>query len=101
MIEMDSDNLPRKIFEILSFIITILGTLTNVLAFIICLRKNLRKTPTFIFMAFMAISDTIALYSLNIENLSNINWFYCKIQYFINNFPLKTSAWFLVSLIFE
>jgi hypothetical protein len=97
----------RQCFAVLALISIIFGTLTNILTCAICLRKNLRCTPTFIFMAFMVISDTLALYGLNLDwyfynaffpqYLSDKYFFYCKIHYFIHLFPLKTSAWLLVN----
>jgi hypothetical protein len=100
----------RQCFAVLALIFIIFGTLTNILTCGICLRKNLRCTPTFIFMAFMVIADTLALYGLNLdwyfynaffpEYISDKYWFYCKIHYFIHLFPLKISAWLLVSLKF-
>ena len=103
---MNSSEIARRFFGVLALIFLIIGTITNLLSCGICLKKQLRKTPTFVFLAFLVISDTIALYGLNLDwyfyeafyptYLSDLNWFYCKIHFFIHLFPLKTSAWLLV-----
>jgi hypothetical protein len=100
-------DIARKFFACFACLFLVFGTITNLLSCIICLKKPLNETPTFIFMAFMVVSDTLALYGLNLDwyfynaffsqYLSDKYWFYCKIHYFIHLFPLKTSAWLLVN----
>ena len=97
----------RKVFAVFAAIFIVFGTISNILSFFICIKKPLNEYPIFIFMAFMAIADTLALYGLNLDwyfykvffsiNLSDINEFYCKIHYYIHLFALKTSAWLLVN----
>ena len=101
----------RKAFAVIALVFIVFGTITNMLTFIICCRKSLRCTPTFTFMSFIVISDTIALFGLNMDwyyydglfgiYLSDQNWFYCKIHFFIHFCPLKISAWLMVAMSLE
>lgn len=85
--------------------LVVFGTLSNFLTFLVCLRKNLKKTPTFVFLAFCCVTDTIPLFVRNVDNFSNLclgyrvratNEFSCKTNLFFHFFPLQTSAWLLV-----
>ena len=105
---MASNKVTQRLFAVFACTFLIFGTLTNLLTCIVCLRRNMRKFPIYIFIAFMVVADTLALYGSNLDAyfynifftgyLADGNWFYCKIRYFIHFFPLKTSAWILVSL---
>jgi hypothetical protein len=96
------------IVEILSayaLFLVVFGTIGNFLVFLTSIR--LRHTSTFIFMAFMAISDTLTLYfwnlnhftstffNLDIENTLVIN---CRIGNFIQFSSFQSSSWLLVSI---
>ena len=98
----------KKMFGVFALVYIVIGTIANTISFFICITRPLKLIPTFIFIGFMLISDTMALYGLNLDwyfyrsfystYLSETNEFYCKAHYFIHLFPLKTSAWLLVSL---
>jgi hypothetical protein len=84
------------------------GSIGNILTFSICMRKNLRKTPTFIFIAFMALIDILSLSFWNLNPLllvlfgkimGDFNEESCKILSFLQLFSLQTSAFLLVSRI--
>ncbi len=45
-----------------SIALTCVGTIGNMASLFICLRKNLRKTPTFIFMSFMMAANCLVSY---------------------------------------
>ena len=102
-------NFLKKCFAAFPLLFLVFGVLSNLISIFICLQKPLNKTPTFIFMAFMAFADILALFGLNLdwyfyhaiyeEYLSDTNEFYCKIHYFIHLFPLKTYAWLLVRMV--
>ena len=95
-----------KFVAAFALFIIIFGTISNTMTLIICLRKNMRKIPTFMFIAFASITDTIPLYVRNLDNFSflvfgihvrSTNLVLCKINLLLHFFPLHTSAWLLVS----
>ena len=57
-------------FHIFLMIFWIFGTLSNIISILMCLRKELRKTPTFVFMAFMAFLNICSLITLVISPIS-------------------------------
>jgi hypothetical protein len=89
--------------------IAVLGTIGNLFCFIICTRKRLRLIPTFIFMSFMVITDTFALYEWNLNNffltffgsaIGDFSEASCKMTSFLQFFSSQTSAYLLVNLKF-
>jgi hypothetical protein len=89
-----------------SIIIAVLGTAGNILCFVICMRKTLREIPTFIFMSFLVLSDTLSLYSWNLNNffitfyglsIGDFNDASCKLTSFMQFFSNQTSAYLLVN----
>ena len=80
-----------------------IGIIANILSFFICLRKELRKTPTFIFMAFIASTNTIKLLSLivttiKIEFNSNMNIMLLNSCLFIMFWKYQSSAYLNVNI---
>ena len=51
-----------------SLLIAIFGTIDNVITFCVCIRKRLRKTPTFLFTAAMVLMDILPLLTLNLTD---------------------------------
>lgn len=96
-----------KIFGTYSMIVLLLGTLFNGLIFIICIRKSLRKTSTFNFLAILALSDTFSLFEWNLNHftlpffnveLTRISFLWCRMGLFSQHTFLQFSAWILVSI---
>ena len=83
-----------------------IGIILNPLTILICCRKPLRKTPSFVVTAFIALLNTVLLittalpsfighfltYSLN----SNLAW--CKLSLYFGIVTSNWIAWLLVSL---
>jgi hypothetical protein len=100
------DELLDKIQFVLAYyslFIVIVGTIFNTLSFLICIR--IRNNNTFIFLAFLSISDIFCLYYWNLHHFLNtifdIDWkantqFQCKIGSFLQYSFLQISAWLLV-----
>ena len=100
----------NKELGVFSVILAILGTAFNLLTFSVCMRKRLRETPTFIFLAFMVINDTYSLYFYNLNSfatsffktlLQEISLEFCKfvnLSQFISN---QSSAFLLVTMCIE
>jgi hypothetical protein len=94
------------ILSIYSILIAVFGSIGNILTFSICMSKNLRKIPTFIFIGFMALIDILSLSMWNFNELlltfygltiGDFNHLACKITSFLQLFSLQTSAFLLVS----
>lgn len=97
-----------KIIGIYSILILVIGTIGNLCAALVCTRKSLRKTPTFVFIGLALISDTICLYFWNVDHyllgynltqIEDINLFFCKFATFFQTTSLQWSAWLLVMFI--
>ena len=95
-----------KIISIISIILCIFGKVGNIVSITICMRKSLRKTPTFIYMVFTSLVDiiplaVIVLYSLNFLfldlQLRFANFEFCKILIFLTLWSCQSSAYLLVS----
>ena len=95
----------NKINSCYSVVVAGLGTIGNLMAMYVCLRKNLRKTPTFVFIAFVLPMDTLSLFFWNFNNFYttffnflpvNNNLKTCKIVTFLQMFSLQSSAYLLV-----
>ena len=85
--------------------LNIFGTICNLLAFYICCL--LRQNTTFVFLAFICITDTITLYYWNLNNflsvffeidLQSLSMYSCRIGYFFQFTSLQISAWQLVKI---
>jgi hypothetical protein len=53
-----------NIAVIILIVLSPLGVLSNILTIFICLRKELRKTPTFVFMAFIGCINNLELLTI-------------------------------------
>ena len=96
----------NSILSYYSIILAIFGTIGNILACITCFRKKLRKVPTFVFVGFMVICDTIALYFWNFNDflltyheatIGDYSLIGCKLTSVIQCVSLQASAFLLVN----
>ena len=80
----------------------VVGTIANLIIFVVSLK--LTQNTTFIFLLFMSVSDTVALYFWNMNHfltayfqidLQNLNVYWCKIGHFYQISSLHISAWLL------
>ena len=94
-----------QIFGIYDLLLAILGTAGNVLVLIVAYR--LRKTTTFVFIACLAVTDSLTLYFWNLNHflgpffsidLENDSLVGCKLGNFVQFASLESSAWLLVLL---
>ena len=97
-----------KSIGIYSILILLIGSLGNLCASLACTRKSLRKTPTFVFIGFALISDTVSLYFWNIDHyllafesyqIEDVSIFFCRFATFFQTTSLQWSAWLLVNII--
>ena len=74
---------------------------------LVCLRKRLRKLPTFIYLFTISVSDATSLSIWNLNHFLFIYFnlqpefkslIYCKIGVFLQYVSLEYSAWLLVML---
>ena len=98
-------NIINYVIGVYVLLLLIIGTLGHIFLLLMCLLTELRKTPTFIFFAFMAGCDFISLYWWTLDYVltpyfgiarqnQEIAW--CKIDSYIQYSVLEGSAWLLV-----
>ena len=104
---MDTLEIIAKVIGIYSLGLLLIGTIGNFCAALVCLRKSLRKTPTFVFIGFALFSDTVSLYFWNINHyleafesyvIEDISVTMCRLATFFQTTSLQWSAWLLVIL---
>ena len=92
-----------QVFGVYSLLVILVGTLGNMLIFMTCMR--LKKNTTFIFLRFLSISDTVALYFWNLNHflvaffnidLETLHFMSCKLVMYLQFVSLQISAWILV-----
>jgi hypothetical protein len=97
----------KKILGTYALLLTIIGTIGNALIFLICIKKEMRRINTFKFLAFISISDLIALYEWNLKhfiaaffgidfNFMSLAW--CRLSLYLQYVTLQFSAWILVNI---
>lgn len=100
----------NQLLAIYCLLLIIFGTIGNLFSFFICMRKNLRKIPTFVFLSYMLLTETITLYLWNLNHFTSTYFGYvidgidinlCKFFFFTQLTSLQVSAWLLVSLIYK
>ena len=108
----DTLSYKQAIFLITWFfpVIILVGTMGNFLSFVIMLRREMRQTPTFLYLATLAVADTCVLYlsalktwvrtisGFELLHMSNAG---CKIIFFIIHFSINFSAWLIVAVTIE
>ena len=103
----NSENLSicAKLIAVYSILLIIVGTFGNFFGFLVCFKRNLRQTPTFVFAAFSFISDIMCLYFWNLSHLlfaffnfqlEDMNLYVCHYGTLTQCFTLQYSAWLLV-----
>lgn len=101
-----ADNLGRYVFPV----IIGLGTIGNILSFLVMVRRAMIITPTCFYMAILAISDTVILYvdclrkwSFIVygENSWNLNTAACRSFYFLSYSSFHYSVWIIVAMTME
>ena len=87
-----------------------LGTIGNVLSFLIMIRRTMIITPTCFYMAILAISDTTILYVdclrkwvflMYGEDAWNINTAACRAFYYLSYSSFHYSVWIIVAMTTE
>lgn len=105
----DSYTIANQILAVYALFLTLFGTVGNILSMRICLHDHLRKIPTFAFLFLLLISDTLALYSWNLDHfiqtfwgfmLDDLNIHWCRWTTFLQCFSFQSSAWLLVFYIY-
>ena len=93
----------QKILGMYALLLIIVGTISSCMSFYICFK--LSKISTFVFLAFLSVSDIVSLYYWNLTNFVD-NWFdidflnssywLCKIGNYYQFTSLQISAWILI-----
>lgn len=91
-------------------LIVLVGTIGNALSFVIMIQREMRQTPTFFYLAALAIADTVMLYLSALKTwirmisgfeMLHINNFCCKFLTFLIHFSIHFSAWLIVAVTVE
>lgn len=95
------------IWKYMSPSLIIIGTIANILAIIVLLRKNLRHSTTMFYLTVLSIGDILVLYTGLLRNwlrfafdtdLRDFSNFGCKLHVFLVYFSLDFSTWILVAV---
>ena len=90
----------------LSIVFCSIAIIGNFISIVICLQKELRKTPTFIFMSFLSTVNIIKMTTILVsvvimqfvfESISEINTILLNVCLFIVFSKYQTSIYFIVS----
>ena len=95
------------IFGVYALLLIIVGVIGNSFNLYIILKTDLKNTTTFVFFAFLAITDMCSLFFWNLDhclwifliNIINSNKAWCKIGNFFQHTFCESSAFFLVNKI--
>ena len=101
----DSEDSKNFVTSIISIILYSIGIMANTFSIFICLHKELRKTPTFVFMGFMALINitkllTLILTTFQIQFNSNLNLVALNICFFVLFWKYQSAAYLNVNIIF-
>jgi hypothetical protein len=107
-IETNNINLFTKITSLIPLFIIFLALIGNTASFLIFrLDKDMKQIPSMIFLSFVCVTDTLSLFTWNLNHylminheliIENVNIYMCKIFQFIQFFSLESSG-LLLSLI--
>jgi hypothetical protein len=101
----DAVNSYLAFLSVYVIVLAVVGTIGNIFSFFVCLRKELRKVPTFVFLAFTMLADSLCLYFWNINtymirfkgySIAYIDIESCRITTFLQGISLQSSAYLLV-----
>lgn len=91
-------------------VIIVLGTVGNILSFIVMMQREMRKSSTCFYLAILAIADTIILYVSGLKTwirawsgfeMLHVSGLVCKLLYFLIHSCLHFSAWLIVAVTIE
>jgi hypothetical protein len=93
--------------SILTIILSVIGIIGNIISLLICLKEELRKIPTFVFIIFQKILNIIKLVTIslsifvtqfqsNFKNFQDINNIYYNIAIFLFFWEYQSSAYLSV-----
>ena len=82
----------NKIVSILSILLSSIGIIGNIVSFVICIKNDLRRVPTFVFMAFVSI--------LNILKLITIGGCFLSLEYLTIEFKDVNNKFYNLLLVF-
>jgi hypothetical protein len=93
--------------SILTIILSVIGVIGNIISLLICLKEELRKIPTFVFIIFQKILNIIKLviislsifvtqFQSNFKNFQDINNIYYNIAIFLFFWEYQSSAYLSV-----
>ena len=108
--EFAEEGVSKRLWQIFSVIIFVIGLTGNVLNMAVLWRLGIRKQPTLVFILFLAVTDSVVLISglprywilstfdYDTRTISNI---VCKISLFSIYASMQYSAWILVGVCSE
>ena len=91
-------------------IIILVGTIGNLLSFIVLFKSRMRNTSVYFYLMVLACADTLVLYisafktwirvltNFELLNYSNVS---CKLLYFLLLFSIHMAAWIVVLITFD
>lgn len=99
----------RLVYSVFFGIEFLIGVVLNALTIAVCLRKSLRKTPSFIISGFIGLSSIILLAMTALPTFldqitpysfkANLIW--CKLSLFFQIFSYNWAGWLLVTIVIK
>ena len=105
---MEAEEVILRVIAIYSVAIMVIGSIGNVLCFVVCSQQKLRTVPTFVFYLFLVMSDTMTLFWWNTDHyllvyenyqLEELGIHACRSVTFFQLFSFQWSAWLLVIIL--
>ncbi len=102
---MDLFTALNNLIAVYAILLCIIGTIGNIFTINVILRTSLKNTTTFVFFAYLSLSDMISLYFWNLDHFltplfqidrQNQSIFWCKFDSFLQFTVLQSSAFLLV-----
>ncbi len=89
-----------------SLFLTVYGTVGNIVTIMVTSRRRLRRTPTFVFLSFKIVFDTITLYFWNLNSaifvyygfqLGDFNIWACRTTAFFGALSSESAIYIMVN----
>ena len=103
----NKSEISSQVTSIPWIILSSIGIIGNIVSILICLRKELRKTPTFIFMAFVGAINIFKLFTaivcililqFQIEEIKDLNIVFINTCLFLLFWKHHSSVYLMVSI---
>jgi hypothetical protein len=106
----ENSGISNQIVSIISIVLSSIGIIGNIISILICLRKELRKTPTFMFMAFISGVNIFKLFTtiicilmiqFQIQEIKELNIVFLNTCLFLIFWKHHSSVYLMIITLFD